>query len=69
MVPAAISADDLTWSKELCHPNIEHLRQLCDSRERGTALPLKNLRQVPFRKVCLQVKPIQRSVLLEHDLL
>jgi hypothetical protein len=63
-----ISADYSDWSKEFCHPDIERLRQLCHGRERGTALASKNLEQMALREICLQIKPIQRSVLLEHEL-
>jgi hypothetical protein len=55
-------------SKELCNPDIEHLRKLRHGRERRTALAPKNLGQMAFRKICLQIEPIQRSVLLEHEL-
>ena len=60
--------DDLNWSKEFCHPDIERLRQLCHGRERGTALAPKNLGQMALREICLQIEAIQRSVLLEHEL-
>lgn len=62
------STHHLNRSKELRDSNVQRLRQLRHSRERGAALAAKNLRQMALRKVRFQIESVQRSVLLKHEL-